>query len=907
MRPAIWSICLLFLIACSPQSKEQQLQDIHATIKAGEERAAIIELKNLIKAFPGYAPARLTLGRLYLKQGDYETADKELSRAYELSPRQSGLVGDLTQIYVLQERYLDAIELGQKQEAVDSPKSQAYQIVAHLELQQFDAAKSVLQTLPEDNSYAGFAKAYWQAAQGDLAKASETIEPVLAQSPDYADAVLLSARIDLEMTQLQSAIGKLKHYRQLRPEQGRTYLLLANAYFYNDELQQVKETLEPVLKANERQPFANALLGMTYFREQDYEQARNYARIASSNGFSSPMLGYVLGASFYQLEDFSQAYHHLAPAAENLPQSHPAHPLLAMVRMKLGYVEEAVQQITTHQGYSPDFLLSMGTALADSGEIGTVARIIEQVEQSDNLNAETQLRLGLLKLRVDDTAGFGHLEQVILEKGEYPEAELAYAMAKVKYGEYGPATKMAKAWQQQYPERVEGYNLEAYIHIKQQQFEQARAALEKALSNEPGAPSTALYVAQLAQLTENYEWGEQHLNSALARHPQNPLLLKQIYLLSSFSGRTEQALNTLEQTLSQYPKNKPIRALVGYAQFHHKHFDKAAQTLAVETFEPEAYTEKQYWLTLYETQLRSGKPEAASDTAKQWLEMTDSEPAAYALAIYDARQQGQNQRVQRLLEQAVSLWPQNLRFRVFQARWLMAQGQLNKLKPVLDSLQSSHPEQMLVKELVARYHMLMKNYRQAELVLMELYQQQPQPEIVLNLAKAKNHRDKEEAKAFWQSHLKAHPDDYQSAMLYAEWLLQQQDYPAAAEQYQSLLETKPDNAMLLNNLAWLRAQEGQLKQAKSLIDRAVSLSPDDAQILDTQGTILLQEQQPGAAVSVLRRAYELTGKQNPAIGVNLLEALVSHQQWSEAKVLVDELPPLQGELRQRVSYLKQQL
>src|SRR5207302_10802276 len=70
-----------------------------------------------------------------------------------------------------------------------------------------------------------------------------------------------------------------------------------------------------------------------------------------------------------------------------------------------------------------------------------------------------------------------------------------------------------------------------------------------------------------------------------------------------------------------------------------------------------------------------------------------------------------------------------------------------------------------------------------------------------------------EAEALAQDWIKRHPGDATVLAYLAEGDIAAKRYASAAQRYQSALERQPNNAMLLNNLAWAMKE---LKQPKAL-------------------------------------------------------------------------------------------
>src|ERR1041384_5148916 len=91
-----------FQIGVSPEVKrERHLKKAREYMSQSQTNEAIIELKNALKADPGYADAHHELGVALLKKGDYRSAYSEFVRATDLKP---GLVParyQLGNLYVL--------------------------------------------------------------------------------------------------------------------------------------------------------------------------------------------------------------------------------------------------------------------------------------------------------------------------------------------------------------------------------------------------------------------------------------------------------------------------------------------------------------------------------------------------------------------------------------------------------------------------------------------------------------------------------------------------------------------------------------------------------------------------------------------------------------------------------------
>jgi Flp pilus assembly protein TadD len=93
---------------------------------------------------------------------------------------------------------------------------------------------------------------------------------------------------------------------------------------------------------------------------------------------------------------------------------------------------------------------------------------------------------------------------------------------------------------------------------------------------------------------------------------------------------------------------------------------------------------------------------------------------------------------------------------------------------------------------------------------------------------------------------------------------------------------------VLNNLAWLLQQKGDLTKAHELAQRAVAAAPSAPQIDDTFGWILLAQGDTGKAVTYLTAA-NVSAPTNPAIQYHLAVALQKVGRAADAQAMLEKL------------------
>jgi len=143
---------------------------------------------------------------------------------------------------------------------------------------------------------------------------------------------------------------------------------------------------------------------------------------------------------------------------------------------------------------------------------------------------------------------------------------------------------------------------------------------------------------------------------------------------------------------------------------------------------------------------------------------------------------------------------------------------------------------------------------------------------------------KELALASLRSFIGQHHDNALARRQYALMLLRFQDLKGARAQFEQLVREHPDDALALNNLAWLVADESPARSL-DLATRAVKLQPSSPDYWDTLGCMQLRRSDPKGALISLQRAHQL-GNADPEITFHLAKALDANGARAEAKALL---------------------
>ena len=132
--------------------------------------------------------------------------------------------------------------------------------------------------------------------------------------------------------------------------------------------------------------------------------------------------------------------------------------------------------------------------------------------------------------------------------------------------------------------------------------------------------------------------------------------------------------------------------------------------------------------------------------------------------------------------------------------------------------------------------------------------------IYATLSAMKQPAQAEKHAAEW---LKAHPEDAAFRFALGDLALGQGDLAAAEARYREVLKLQPENALALNNVAWLMAT-AKKPGAVAMAEKASELLPDRPVIMDTLALALAAEGQPAKAVEVMKKALAIDGQEPDA-------------------------------------------
>jgi putative PEP-CTERM system TPR-repeat lipoprotein len=613
-------------------------------------------------------------------------------------------------------------------------------------------------------------------------------------------------------------------------------LRFARAQLATGDLEAADQTLRRVEDALRTVPEAMFLRGVVRSRRGDLAQARD-------------LLGrYVFAA----------------------PGDRAARRLYAAVLLDLDLPRDAIEAlgpVTDPDSQDVASLALLSSAQLRARDVLAARRTFERIARSGSQReaAQAQSFLAVLGAQGDDAAAL----------------ERALVLDDLRFNRLDPALTRAKAMADRDPAARE---VLAAVHVARGEEAAARAAYAALLADDPGSLAAATGLDRLDVRAGDTAAVEARLRQRLAAAPGEEATLLRLAGLLQRDGRAAEAQQLLREAAGRLPQSLPVRVAL-------------AQTLDVTADREEA--------------ARLGRELRAIGTAGDLRGLEAAATIAAALG-----EPAQAVADYKLLAEKL---PDSTPARLALARAQYAAGDRAGARATLDAVLARSPGQRAAasgvvelelqdgrtdaalafargqrgqdRELAAglESRALLAAGRPAEAVaaLERAFEAGPSPALAASLFLTRRQAGQAEAAVQGlRSWVRQNPDDAGALQLLSEALIGEKDYAAAGAALELAVQLVPTSPLLLNNLAWVRAELGR-GGAIEMARRAHQLAPQSPEIADTLGWLLARSGQLDEGVRYLREAAE-AAPQSPDIRYHLAWALAAKGERDEARRLVEQ-------------------
>jgi tetratricopeptide (TPR) repeat protein len=878
------------------------------SLHKGDVAAATETVRQALAADPNSSAAHMAMGDLYLFQKDQKQAVEEYKKAADLAPVRSverlkyaafmsatGATEEsrrvatemtkqapdylpgwilLVELAAKDKKYDEALSLlenvfGRDPEYVDGRRLQSEVLLA-----KGDTKKAIEVLERVDHAYPGSPVVKYQLARAYLSnnslnQAKAALEQAISANPNYPDAIMLLAEINLRFGHADLVIKPMTDLLKRIPELTDAALRLGVAYGALDRFDDAAVVLQEQAKLAPQDVRIQAALGLTFRQAKRYAEAR-------------------------------QAFQ---KAAQLAPDNLAIVDQLVELDLLDKRSDAALQTVRRQFQKTPD---------APSAHFFE-GKILAAEGKWDSAEAEFQKTL---QLDPNYSSAYGLLVQTYLAANKLPQA-----------------VSQLQAQLSKNPNNASALMTLALVYQRMQDYPKARDAYEKLLAINPNFASALnnlayLYTERLNDLNKAYELARK----ARDLQPQDASIGDTLGWILYKRGDYQQALTIVQESAEKAPDNPEIQFHLGMAAYMMGQVDLAKVALrkaanAAKDFEGKDESKRRL------ASLDSGKVGASELSVSQLEAMTKAQPndLISEIRLGEAyEKQGVWDKAAAAFEQAEKLNP-NLANTITKLAQLNAGPLQNKEKALAYAKKARElaPADPQVAGILGKVAYQSGNFTWSYSLLQQAARQrQNDPSVLYDLAwaayslgKVNEARDAmqkvvtagaapsqaADAKKFLtltvldgnpkeltaaegevQKELKSNPEYVPALMAQAALLAQRGDAKAAIETYNNILRRLPDFAPAQKRLADLYAQDpSKVAAAYDLAMKARKTLPDDPDLSQLLGRLSYEKKEYPRAIQLLQesaRKKQLDADSLFYLGMSQLQA----RQKSEAQGVLNQ-------------------
>jgi putative PEP-CTERM system TPR-repeat lipoprotein len=825
----------------------------------GDNKAALIQLKNAASKNPEDAEVRLQLAVLYNQMGDAVSAEKEARKAISLGADGTRATPELAQALMRQGQAQKAIDESAAIAAKAGPQLTAIRGDAFLSLNQLDKAKEAYQQAlaakpGNPDALLGMARLA-MIGKDPAAAAALTAQAIAANPKDPAVYVFKASllRAEGKNAEATAAFGQAI---ALKPDHVSALVERASLYVGAQKFDAAKADLDAAKKTAPNSPsvmYTQALLDYTQGNFAAANEPLQKLLAAAPEHMPTLLLA---GVTELNLGSLQQSEQHLKKYVEKFPDNAHARKLLAQAQLKSATPADAsatLAPLLKDGATDPQLLALAGEAAMQTRDFAKAAQYFEKSAALSPNTSMLHTSLGLARL------GMGERDKAITElerattldpKSEQAGAALVRTELGLKHVD--KALAAAKSLTAAKPDSAPVRNLEGDVYLAKGDRAAARASFEKGAALDPALFASVMSLAQMDMDDKKPDAAKQRLTAFLEKDKKNSSAMAALAAIAVTQKHPEEATVWLEKASADNPDAiAPATQLAN----HYLRSKQPAKALTVVRKLQTANPANADLLDLLgQAQLANNDAAGALETYSKLVNVVPKSAAAqFRLASAHMRLKNPTAAADDL-QKALALDPNFTQAKLAQVDLAMAKGNPDQAMVLVRQIQKAHDKSPAGYLLEGDIQMAQKKAELAIRPYEQAYAIAQTPQLLIKLAgamKAAGKGKEADARlALWQ---KDHPADTLVASSIAQSSLATRQYKLAITQFEAISKQDPANAAVLNNLAWAYQQE---KDARALptAERALQLAGDNPAVLDTLGWILIEQGNTTRGIPLLQKA-----------------------------------------------------
>lgn len=908
IRPSGWSVrgrgiavaaLSAALLAGCAQSPEDMLTSAKSYLEKQDLSAASIQLKNALQENGNLAEARFLLGSIHVRQGDAVAAVKELQRARDLGYPQEQ-VAPLLARALFGAGELDKLLADFSDTRLTDGRGQAAVLAAlgdaHLARRDVDKARAAyVDALAADagQTEARIGLARTHILKQDLKAAEDEVREAIRRKPDSAEAHATLSDVLMMRDEPEQSLLSLREAIRLAPGAVNYHFAHVSQLLQQGKRPEAEKALEAMQANAPNHPSTRYLKALLDYQSDRLTEARDTLMQVLKDAPQYLPAELLAGTVLVRLNDHVLGRAHLARVLERVPGEPTARRTLVASHLATGEAERALEQLQPLlQVQDPDArLLGLaGQVFLANGDFERAEEYLERAARAAPEDAQARMRLGVARMAGGDAeAAFADLENAAQMDDSAFQADLALVMAHLRRGETDKALEAHAQLERKQPDNPLVHNLRGGLMLAKRDIPAARAAFEKALALRPDYLSAAVNLARLDLAERRPDDALGRVRAVVERNPKNVEALLTLAELQRATGAASaDVFATLERAEAASPGAvAPSLAIVQ----HHLRQREFARALQVAQKVAVAHpADLRVVEALGRAQLAAGDSQQAISAFNKLAGLMPRSPQPLVMLADVHRSLKNNDAAEQALRRALTIAPDALEAQRRLVALLLEGGKRDAALRLAREAQARQPQRAGGYVLEGEIHGTDRKWAEAAGAYRKALDNGGggQAAIRLHAALLRGER-KAEAERVAADWLASNPTDLAMRGYLAERALAEKRYQDAGALFGKMHEMAPQNALILNNLAWTARELGDPK-ALDYAEQALRLAPENPAIIDTVGMIQVARGEFDAGIANLERAVAL-GPDLLPLQLNLAKALAKAGRSADARTRLDALLP----------------
>jgi len=872
---------------------QEYFQDAQSALRTGDNNAAIIQLKNAVKSDLNNVAARYQLALLYLETGEGPSAEKELKAARQrgLAPEQ--VILPLAQAYLIQNKSKALLEEPIPQTVSEETRANLLILRAQAQImnkdlgkaeQEINASLAITKTLPD----AYLVLSTIQERRGDMAGAEKNADRALQLKPDAPSTLYRAAELKRIQGDAQAALKLYSKVIEINPMHQRARLGRALVSIGLGDDEQADEDIEAIFEVDPDNFMAKYVRALLLTRQKKPQQALELLRSARDVELYPPAL-YLFGSLYLATGKIETARDYFERFLTILPDNAAGNISLAAIELKSKHPEKAIKILTPlQQKYENNFQIVtlLANAYVAAGRFKDAAPLYDKASRLDPEN--DQLKFLLARSQFSSGAAdqaLSVLQSMIKQKPDSTAARIMLITGYMSNDEFDEARSAVDKLKKHLPGNGLPYYFYAAIDLLNNDRATAKQELEQALTVQKDFSPARISLARIALGENNPDEARRQYTEILKRDPDHLQALVGLAQLARAGGEFDKALDLLETASRKNPgKISPLLLQIDILLQQHKVERALVEARALVGLAPNSGDVLD---ALASAQLANGETVSAISTYRNLTTLEKNSPRAYVRLGQALTLAGNEAEASKAFDAAIKIDPNNM---IARTERVNSEQRLNgpeAAKTLALAMRHDIKNPLDADLLVANTLYESKNYAEALALYQKAWADRKERGILIQLYRtldAMNKRD--DGISLIQSWLSDHPDDAVIRFLLSNARIKNRDYAAAISEAEHSLKKAPRNPAVLNNLAWLYHQQGNLDKALQYAEQAYLEQPKSPEIADTLGWLLMSKNKTARGLKLLRDANEKR-PEDSEIGYHYAVALNSVGQPAKAKEILE--------------------